>query len=65
MRRFWMFFCFLIFLPIAVLLAAGFVAAGLMNWIVFSSEGLATIRRWFTTWWQWVTGEITTYELIK
>jgi hypothetical protein len=65
MDRFWIVVRFLLFLPVGVLLAAGFLAAGLMNWVVFSREGLATIRRWFKTWWQWVTGAITTYELIK
>ena len=65
MRKFWVIARFLIFLPIALLLAVGFVLAGITNLIVFNREGRATIRRWYKCWWQWVTGEITTYELIK
>ncbi len=65
MTRFWIAVRFLIFLPVAVLLILGYVLAAMVNLIVLSREGRNTIRRFWMSWWLWVTGEISTYELIK
>jgi hypothetical protein len=65
MKRFWVAVRFLIFVPVAALLVSGYALAGLMNMIVFAKEGRSTIRRFWMSWWHWVTGEISTYDLIK
>jgi hypothetical protein len=65
MKRFWVAIRFVVFLPVAVLLILGYVLAALINLIVFTKEGRSTIRRFWMSWWHWVNGEISTYDLIK
>lgn len=49
---------FLLFLPVAALLIAGYIVAGAMTVrIGRAKEGYATIRRWLNIWWRWVIGE--------
>jgi hypothetical protein len=64
MSKGWIVLRLSIFLLIAPLLLLGFIVAGIMHGIVFSSKGRDTIRRWFNSWWGWVTGKMSTYELI-
>ena len=65
MKRFGVGVRFIVFLPIAALLMSGYILAGLVNMIVFTKEGRSTIRRFWMSWWHWVMGEISTYDLIK
>ena len=65
MKRFWVAVRFAVFLPVAALLILGYILAGLVNMIVFTKQGRSTIRRFWMSWWRWVTGEISTYDLIK
>jgi hypothetical protein len=65
MRRFWIAVRFLVFMPVAALLVLGYILAGMKARVIWTKEGRDTIRRWWMTWWHWVTGEVSTYELIK
>jgi hypothetical protein len=65
MKRFWVAVRFAVFLPVAALLILGYILAGLVNMIAFTKQGRSTIRRFWTSWWHWVTGENSTYDLIK
>ena len=65
MKRFLVALRFVVFLPVAALLIFGYVLAGLINLIAFTKEGRNTIHRFWMSWWYWVTGEISTYDLIK
>ena len=65
MHRLWTALRFVVFLPIAVLLATGYLLAGVIGPEVFLGKGLRTIHRWYRSWWQWVTGEMSTLDLIR
>jgi hypothetical protein len=65
MNRFWIIIRFIIFMPVAALLVCGYALAGALDLFVFSQEGRDTIRRFWMSWWHWVSGEMSTYDLIK
>jgi hypothetical protein len=52
-------------MPVAALLVSGYALAGTLDLFVFSQEGRDTIRRFWMSWWHWVSGEMSTYALIK
>jgi len=65
LKRAWFVLRLVVFVPIALLIGAGFLLAGLMNYSVFRREGRDTAWRWIRAWERWLNGEISTYDLIK
>lgn len=44
----------------------GFALATLLNLgVILTSDGRATMVRFWMSWWRWVTGEMSTWDLIK
>jgi hypothetical protein len=52
-------------MPTAALLKPGYALTRALDLFVFSKDGRDTIWRFWMSWWHWVTGEMSTYDLIK
>jgi len=67
MNRLWIILRFAVFIPFAPLIVAGTLLAMLLapGYWLNPSKAPGIGLRWLRNWWKWVSGEITTWELIK